>query len=55
MITCDLNPDYAKRAFESAIASLRRSLNKHPNEAMKNLIQKDIDLYQTGIDTIKKR
>lgn len=48
----DLNKLYAVRAFEAAIASLKRSEGKGLNPAMLELIQKDIALYQNAINTI---
>jgi len=50
----DINKQYAVRALENAIASLKRSEGKGLNPDMLKLIQQDIAAYQNAINTIQE-
>lgn len=51
-IRIDIERSYIKRALEQAIASLKRAENKDINPMMKEIIQKDITMYQNAINTM---
>lgn len=51
-IRIELDKTYVKQALEAALASLKRSKDKHLNPMMRELVEKDIAMLANAINTI---